>query len=677
MKAKRSAPFRDLPLHLEKKRGSVTRRWLRAVLDDPAMPQAQRLTTEQLVNHLPAIYTEICDALKYQSDRGAPGRIERDARNHGHYRWMQGFQLDELYRELDLLRKCVQDLASDYFSGLATPSRKLEVRAQRTIEELFSAIIHSAIGQLIQAQDQRLEDSLRARDRAEAARQESEERLRIAAAAAGLGIFEWDLERRAGVWENAKMYEITGQRPADGPLSGDEFIRDVVHPDDAAELMERFDAGQVPGQQFNLSIRIYRRNDRALRIVELCGRFQFSDGGRPDCFTGTLADITERRKAEEMLREADRRKDVFLAMLAHELRNPLAPIRNAAQVMKDRVEKLPADLQWVQEVIERQSQHLSSLIDDLLDVSRITTGKIKLRVEVFDLRRAVSHAVEIMTPFAGARRHRLEINVPDSPVFVEGDTTRLTQVCSNLLDNAIKYTNEGGVISVSVGVNADDHYTVVTVEDNGIGIVPGDLPHLFDLFVQVDPLTRQSSTGLGIGLSVVKSIVQMHGGGISATSAGTGRGSRFSVRLPLAKAPEAVSKAIAAPSPSAGRHLQILVVDDNRDAADSLAMILRMNAHEVRVAVDGITALEAAAAWPPDVVLMDIGMPGMSGHDVARELRTLPHTRDSVIIALTGFGAEDDIARSVESGFARHLVKPVDPDMLLGLLSEIGVSTRS
>ncbi|MEZ0606029.1 ATP-binding protein [Paraburkholderia sp. IW21] len=671
MKAKRSEPFRELPLHLERKRDLVTRRWLSAVLDDPAMPQAQRLTTEQLVDHLPAIYSEICDALKCQSARRASGRIERDARNYGHYRWMQGFQLDELYRELDLLRKCVQDLASDYFSNVAGRSRKLEVQAQRTIEELFGAIIHSAIRQLIQEQDQRLEESLQARDRAEAARQESEERLRIAAAAAGLGIFEWDLERGAGVWENARMYEITGQRPTDGPLSGDEFMRAVVHPDDVAELARQFDAGQVPGQQISVTFRIHRKNDQALRILELCGRFQFSDAGASHCFTGTLADITERRKAEESLREADRRKDVFLAMLAHELRNPLAPIRNVAQVMKDRRESLPSDIQWVQEVVERQSQHLSSLIDDLLDVSRITTGKIKLRMEVVDLQQTISHAVEIVRPLAEARHHRLVINPAERPVFVDADVTRLAQVMSNLLDNAIKYTNEHGEISISVRVT--DSSAVIAVEDNGIGIAPGDLPHLFDLFVQVDPLTRQSSTGLGIGLSVVQSIVQMHGGDISATSAGPRRGSRFSVRLPLAKPPEPGGDAIGAASGSASRHLQILVVDDNRDAADSLAMVLRMNAHEVRVAENGPTALEAAAAWSPDVVLMDIGMPGMSGHDVARKLRTLPHSRDATIIALTGFGTEDDITRSSESGFARHLVKPVDPEMLLGLLNEIGL----
>jgi signal transduction histidine kinase len=673
MKARGTEPFRELSQYLERKRGLVTRRWIRAIRNDPAMQQARRLTTCQLLDHLPDLFAEICAALEFERNGAAAARIARNARQHGHFRWMQGYQLDELFRELDLFRKCLQDMTSEFFAGITAPSRKLEeAQARRTIEELFSATMRGAVGQLLQEQDRRLAESLEARDRAEAARQESEERLRIAAAAAGLGIFEWDFQKRVGVWENARMYEITGQRPVDGPLSGDEFMRIIVHPDDVASLTEHFVAGIVPGRQNQLTFRIYRKNDHALRIVEMCGRVQFSDEGFAESFIGTLADITERRRAEEALREADRRKDVFLAMLAHELRNPLAPIRNAAQAMKDYRGKLPDDINWVQKIIERQCQHLSVLIDDLLDVSRITTGKIRLRTEVFDLKQAVTDAVEIIGPLADARQHSLLVSLPTDPTFVDGDPIRLTQVISNLLENAVKYTEDHGEIRVSVEVV--DDVIGISVVDNGVGISAADLPHLFDLFVQVDPLRQQVGTGLGIGLSVVQSIVEMHGGEVSVGSAGPGRGSTFSVRLPLARPPTVHKASSPRSAKPVHRPLHILVVDDNRDAAESLAMILRINAHEVRVAEDGPNALQAATAWSPDIVLLDIGLPGMCGHDVARKLRALPQAHSAKLIALTGFGAEEDIARSAESGFLHHLVKPVDPAMLLSLLSELGAS---
>jgi two-component system CheB/CheR fusion protein len=492
----------------------------------------------------------------------------------------------------------------------------------------------------------------------------------MAAAAAELGIFEWMLAEQSAVWENAWMYSIIGQLPQDGPLSGEAFIQTVVHPDDVGQLEGQFNEGKIPGRQVHATFRIFRKSDRALRVVEMRGRFRFSDAGAADSFIGTLADITERTQAEDARQEADRRKDVFLATLVHELRNPLAPIRNGAQVMKHCMAGLPPQIQWVQGVIERQSRYLSDLVDDLLDVSRITTGKIKLKRKVFDFKESAARAIEIGRPLAEVRRQQLSVSLPDEAVFINGDPMRLTQVMSNLLDNAIKYTGNGGDIRLAVLVAGDA--AMVTVEDTGIGIPADELPHLFDLFVQVDPMTRRSRSGLGIGLSIVRSVVEMHGGDIEATSAGPGQGSRFLVSLPISTAPSVNEPEPVAAQEPGGPKPQILIVDDNRDAADSLALILRMHDYEVRTADDGPSGLQTAAAWSPEVILLDIGLPGMSGHDIAKELRALPQTQHAVLIAMTGFGSAEDISQSAEAGFSRHLVKPVDPDMLLGLLHDIG-----
>ncbi|TCG04083.1 hypothetical protein BZM27_43465 [Paraburkholderia steynii] len=523
MKARRTEPLRKLPAYLEQKRGLIAQRWLAAIRADPVIEQSRRLTPEQLVDDLPGIYEEICEELKIAGRGRIPIRIERDARQHGRYRWMQGYRLDELFRELDLLRKCVREATAEFFLESPPRSKKLEARAYQTIEELFSATLHSAIGQLLKEQDQRVADLLRERDRALAAQQESEERLRMAAAATELGIFEWKLAEKSAVWENVWMYRITGQPPENGPMSGEEFTQTVVHPDDVVQLEEQFNEGKIPGRQVHATFRIFRKSDRALRVVEMCGRFRFVDDGIANCFIGTLADITERKQVEDARQEADRHKDVFLATLAHELRNPLTPIRNGAQVMKQYLPSLPPQVQSVQAVIERQSRYLTDLVDDLLDVSRIATGKIKLKRSIFDLKEAVAQAIEIGLPLAEARRLRLTVHLPDEAVFVNGDPTRLTQVMSNLLDNAIKYTRAGG--DVRLTVQAEGDAAMVSVEDTGIGIPADELPHLFDLFVQVDPMTRRSRSGLGIGLSIVHSVVEMHGGGIAVTSAGPGQGS--------------------------------------------------------------------------------------------------------------------------------------------------------
>jgi PAS domain S-box-containing protein len=377
-----------------------------------------------------------------------------------------------------------------------------------------------------------------------------------------------------------------------------------------------------------------------------------------------FADITRRKQWERELMDADRRKDEFLATLAHELRNPLAPIRQAASIARN-PNASEAQKRWSNNVIERQVQHMSLLLDDLLDVSRITHGTLQLRKQQSDLQSILSAAVETARPLIDERRHQLVVNVPDQ-LQVNADPLRLAQVLSNLLTNAAKYTTPGGVIRVDSEQRGGD--LVVSVEDNGIGIDAQDLPKVFGMFAQLRSAQDHSAGGLGIGLALAKGIVELHGGRIDATSAGAGRGSRFVLTLPNAvTAAASAPRAASASNGSAGSGKRILLADDNRDAAESLAMLLRLEGHEVELAHDGETALRKYAERHPDVALLDIGMPRGNGYDVARQIRA-QDGRDVLLIAVTGWAQDSDKAQSKAAGFDHHLTKPIEPDTLIGLL---------
>jgi len=384
-----------------------------------------------------------------------------------------------------------------------------------------------------------------------------------------------------------------------------------------------------------------------------------------------IRDITDRKRAEAALKAADRRKDEFLAMLAHELRNPLAPIRSGIEMMQRKGTDDP-DVRWAHDVIERQVQQLTRLVDDLLDLSRISRGKITLRREPVDLAAVVARAVEISRPLIDARKHHLEVVLPDPAVLVDADPTRLAQVVSNLLNNAAKYTGEGGRIELTVERAGDE--AVLRVRDTGIGIAADALPTVFELFSQVPSTLSRSEGGLGIGLTLVRSLVEMHGGSIEATSGGLGSGSEFLVRLPrLLALPVSLGAAAGARERVAQASPRlILIVDDNGDAAEMLAIVLRLEGHEVRTAYDGPTALDAVRAQAPDVVLCDIGMPGMDGLDVARCLRQDFGLKQALLVAVTGYGQEADHRRSREAGFDAHLIKPVDLHVLQYLLARAG-----
>jgi PAS domain S-box-containing protein len=370
----------------------------------------------------------------------------------------------------------------------------------------------------------------------------------------------------------------------------------------------------------------------------------------------------------EAVREADRRKDEFLATLAHELRNPLAPIRNTLYLLKT-LGPAGGNLDRAIEVMERQVHHLIRLVDDLLDVSRVMRGKFELRPADVDLVTIARDACESAKPLFDSRSISFTFALPDQPVWVRADSVRMGQVFSNLLTNAAKYTEPGGSVSCAIETAGDQ--AIIRVRDSGIGIAPEMLGRIFDLFVQADTSTAKSHGGLGIGLTLVRSLVERHGGTVVAASAGIGRGSEFIVSLPLFPRPEGIPVGMDGPMHDAlpAPHRRILVVDDHADAADSLVQLLRVEGHDVRIARSGSEAVLAATSDPPEVILLDLGMPGMDGYEAARWIRADPAARNTTIIAVTGWGQEEDRRRSREAGFNHHLVKPVDLDQLRELLA--------
>jgi PAS domain S-box-containing protein len=380
-----------------------------------------------------------------------------------------------------------------------------------------------------------------------------------------------------------------------------------------------------------------------------------------------VQDVTQLKNAEHALREADRRKDEFLAILAHELRNPLAPIRNSVHILRLAAGDTVAAAR-VHEMLERQVNHMARLVDDLMEVSRITRGKVELRKEPVDLGAVLRNAVETSRPLIDAANHRLVVSLPGEPLTLQADPIRLAQVIANLLNNAAKYTHEGGGIGLTA--HGEGSTAVISVRDNGMGIPSTMLPKVFDLFAQVDRTYDRAQGGLGIGLTLVRSLVEMHGGTVEAWSEGPGKGSEFVVRLPLADAQFGPKDHPTQKALTLMPH-RILVVDDNQDSADSLGMLLKLLGAEVYTVHDGPAALEALKTHRPDVVLLDIGMPGMDGYELAREARRRPEGRDVTLIALTGWGQDEDRRRSRDAGIDHHLVKPVDVGTLEQLLSEL------
>jgi two-component system CheB/CheR fusion protein len=488
-----------------------------------------------------------------------------------------------------------------------------------------------------------------------------EERLHLALEAGKVTAWETDAERRYTWLYNVQL----GLKPSD--LLG-QRIGTSQRSDDYAGAVDRVYATGESGQ-FEIELPY-----QGERLHYLCYvRAEKDEDGRVVRVIGASVDVTELKVMQEQLRREGQRKDAFLATLAHELRNPMAPIRYAAALLGDNTP--PAMREHAREVISRQSAHMARLLEDLLDMSRITRNVIELKREVFDLRGAAEQVADNARPRYGELRHRLLVSLPPEPVLVDGDATRLQQVLGNLLDNAAKYTEPGG--EVKLRLEREGGLAVVRVIDNGIGIAPDEQAHVFELFTQVHTPGRGRS-GLGIGLAVVKQLVELHGGSVSVRSDGAHRGCEFIVRLPLAQ------DAGGEESGGAGNVVNlfaqpahVLVVDDNRDTADSLAALLRARGFAAATAYDGASALDAFAKLKPSIVLLDLGLPDFSGYEVARRLRAQQREGGLILVAITGWGQEKDREQTARAGFDLHLVKPVDPDELEHRIGELAASRRA
>ena len=440
--------------------------------------------------------------------------------------------------------------------------------------------------------------------------------------------------------------------------------RSFIHPDDAPAYMAEYTRCRAALRPFEAQAR-FRRADGEYRWFRSSGVPRRQAEGTPLRYAGCSVDITEIKRSEDALREADRRKDEFLATLAHELRNPLAPIRSSLQLLRESSDA-PSELCAM---LERQVDQMVRLVDDLLEISRMTQGRIDLRRERVDLASVLRAALETTRPAIEAGDHRLEMSLPSELLAVDADPLRLAQVFVNLLDNAAKYTPDGGRIRVRVERRGDE--VEVSVCDDGVGIPTAELPRVFEAFTRAPHALPRATGGLGIGLALVARLVELHGGRVEARSDGPGRGSEFVVRLPLragAAAPR-IEAIRPAASVVAGLAQRILVVDDNRDAAESLAMLLRKRGVEALVAHDGASALETARARIPTAVLLDLGMPGIDGYEVARLLRAEPFAQAALLVAVTGWGQPDVQSRCEAAGFDHHLVKPVRIETLEALLA--------
>jgi PAS domain S-box-containing protein len=509
-------------------------------------------------------------------------------------------------------------------------------------------------------------ESLRgARRLAEQRLRESEEQFQTIADKAPAKIWVTDPEGSC-TYLNPRWYAFSGRTPEQDLGLG---WKELLHPDDRGHMEHVFGDAAARRSTFSLDVR-FRRHDGVYRWTSSSGNPLFDETGEFAGYVGTVVDIHERKVFEQELKEAGRRKDEFLATLAHELRNPLAPIRNGLQVMRLAGQDSGA-AERARDMIDRQLGQMVRLIDDLLDVSRITSGKIELRRSWINLHEAVQSAVETSRPLIDALGQELEVDLPSDPILLDADFTRLAQAFSNLLQNAAKFSERGGRISLTA--RRDNGHIIVTVRDAGIGIPADLLPHVFGLFMQGDRALGRTQGGLGIGLTLVKRLIELHGGTVIAKSEGTGRGSEFIVRLPAVDLeemalPAGLPTAIAKPVPANRR--RVLVVDDNEDSVGSLAELVTLMGHECGAARDGEEALGLAATFRPDTILLDLGMPRMSGYDVCRALRATSWGAPMLIVALTGWGQSEDRARTRAAGFDDHFVKPVDPAALAEFLAK-------
>jgi PAS domain S-box-containing protein len=517
---------------------------------------------------------------------------------------------------------------------------------------------------------------LRARtlEQANRALRDSEQRYQLAVRGSSAGLWDWDMAADT-MFYSPRFKKLLGYSDAEFP-DAPSSLTAIMHEEDAAKVQQVLRDHLALDAPYQAEVRL-RLKSGEWRWFMIAGMAQKNAEGRAFRMAGSVIDVTERKRAEQVLQDANRAKDEFIATLAHELRNPLAPIRTGLEILKkDKANGVAS--QKARETMERQLAHMIRLIDDLLDISRINSGKIRLEVTRIRLASAIESAVDISRPLMQARGHRLEVQLPAQDIELMADGTRLAQALGNLLNNAAKYTAAGGIVRVDV--RQEGATAVIEVSDNGVGIPPGMLDEVFGLFTQVDRTLDHAQGGLGIGLYLVRSLVELHGGSVTASSGGTGHGSTFTIRVPcLLPSPAAATPGASRPADApAGAGTKVLVVDDNVDAAETLAIVLGMTGRVARTVHEGQLVLQAAREFDPDIILLDIGLPGMSGYDVARQLRADPRFGRTLLIAITGWGSFEDRRRSSDAGFDEHLTKPVDLGVLEPLLNrQTGRSPRS
>lgn len=492
---------------------------------------------------------------------------------------------------------------------------------------------------------------------------ERTERLTLALDSAGAASWDWDVRADRLEWRRfSQLYGL----PEGSATTITDWLA-CMHDEDRERIAARIEQLERSPERDEWDDTFRVRHPEYVRVISRLGRALRDGSGQVVRITGIDLDVTSRVAAEEALKEADRRKDEFLATLAHELRNPLAPIRNALHLLC--LDQLtPSRCDEIRRMIQRQVEHMVQLVDDLLDVSRISKGKIALRRGTVELNEVVRRALEISQPLLDARGVVLTVESRESTLCVHGDLTRLVQVLGNVLHNAAKYTERGGAVRIVLERRADD--AVISVVDTGIGIPAEMLPRIFDLFTQVRGNHDAPTGGLGIGLALARRLVEMHKGTLTASSDGVGQGSTFVIRLPVLLEVGAAASVPTLTSSAPAAELRIIVADDNQDAADSLALLLEAAGHQATAVYDGQAAVEAAAALHPDVIVLDIGMPALDGCEAARRIRAEPWGRDVFLVALTGWGQPADQRRAEAAGFDLHLTKPVDPAKIVAVLAE-------
>jgi len=545
-----------------------------------------------------------------------------------------------------------------------SPGAPGEERYVDFVYQPFTESDGSVIGILVQGVDvtgRAVADRALALDRA---------RLDYATRLSGVGFWYCDLPFDYLEWDD-RVKEHFFFAPTDRITIDDFYAR--IHAEDREPTRAAIDVSIGSGTPYDIVYRTVHPKSGEIKWIRALGGTDYAADGTPTHFDGVTVDVSAQKldqlrlaQLNHQLREQDRRKDEFIATLSHELRNPLAPIRAAARLMAS-PQIAPAQLQRAQLIIERQATHMALLLDDLLDIARITQGKLQLKMEPLVVSDVVDAAVEAAGPTLEAKHQHLTLHLPAEPVLLDADHLRLSQILSNLLTNAAKYSDTGSRIDLACVVDGDT--LSLSVKDNGIGIATDSLVGIFEIFSQVQGVTGRSDGGLGIGLALVKGLAELHGGTVEARSAGLGHGSEFIVRLPLAAPPLPRAQVVTEPQPGVRRR-KVLLADDNRDAVESLSMLLELDGHEVQVAHLGRDAVSLAQVFCPDTAVLDIGMPDLSGYEVAVMLRREPWAANLQLIALTGWGQDHDRRRALDAGFDHHLIKPVDPHKLASLIAD-------